>query len=157
MILILMSYCNVHLMHIMQLLLMEKLKHYDLLMVRKLELYETLLQQHKLQYNWIKYKIVYYVHHVMHKKQVNLLIFKVIINSRFQSIEREFKGTINGHCNTKIEFGFFDIEKEKKKEMQTQQQCHRNTSTSTSTTRGSFIKRNNKHNNNNSNNNSTIN
>ena len=65
-----------------------------------------------MQHNWIKYKIVYDVHHV---KQVNLLIFKVIINSRFKSIKREFKRAINAHCNTKIEFGFFDIEKEKKR------------------------------------------
>ena len=43
MILILMSYRNVLLKHTIQLLLMEKLKNYNLLMVIKLELYEILL------------------------------------------------------------------------------------------------------------------
>ena len=60
MVLLLVSYYNVHQKHIIRLLLMEKMKNIILLMVIKLELDEVVLQKHK--------------------KQLILLIFKVIVN-----------------------------------------------------------------------------
>ena len=87
----------------------EKIKKYNLLIVIELEWYEIVLQEHKMQHNWIKYKMIDYVHDVMHKNQLNLLIFKVLINYDLKVLKE------NSIVQSMHLIWFFDIEKKKKK------------------------------------------
>ena len=95
MVLLLIPHHNVHKIYIMQVLLMinlmvfeEKIEEYDLLIIVLIELFELVLQQHKIQHNLMKYEIIiYYVHVIMHVQQLNLVLFKRIIKYELKGLK----------------------------------------------------------------------
>ena len=95
MVLVLIPQHNVYQMHIKQILLMinlmvfeEKIEEYDLLIIIVLELFEIVVLVHRIQHNLMNYEIIiYYVHVIMHVQQLNLELFKRIINYELKMLK----------------------------------------------------------------------
>ena len=94
----------------------DKGEKYNLLVIMiALELYEIVLQ-HKLQYNLMKYEMVYNVHAVMHVQQLNLMLIDGKINCDLKVLKMNKMMRLL-HLIT-LQF-WFDIRKRKRKKKKT--------------------------------------
>ena len=120
-------YYNVHLQHIIQVLLMvnlilfkEIIEKNDLMVIIMIELIEIVLQQHKIQHDLMENEKIYCVHVVMHIQQLNLVVFKGIIMYNLKELKEKEMVQIMHINATEFDVNFY--EKKKKKELKSQKQ-----------------------------------
>ena len=98
-------------------------------MVKKLKLYDIVLQEHKTFHHLIKYEIIYNVHAIVHKQELDLILYEIIIN---YEVMRVLKDNTIQLCNNSTVLRHNFKEKERKKRNHT---SNNTTTTRTSTTK----------------------